>query len=153
MRVSELQGINLHDIDFDNCSIIITRKGGNISTIYFSDEAKEPLYEYYMYRKNIEGVSGADALFTSAQGVRLSVRAIEKLVKKYATATLPGKGNHISPHKMRSSFAMTFYEETKDILALQRKLGHKSIAVTNIYAKATDEKMKETRNVLPPKRK
>ena len=43
---------------------------------------------------------------------------------------------------------MAFYGETKDILALQRKLGHKNITATNIYAKATDKKMQETRNIL-----
>ena len=48
---------------------------------------------------------------------------------------------------------MSYYEETTDILALQRKLGHKALAATNVYAKATDKKMQETRSVLERARK
>lgn len=149
MRVSELHGIDIQDIDFDNCSVIVTRKGGNIQTIYFSDETKYALLDYIENKRlKFPYISAADPLFTTLKGERLSIRAIEVLVKKYATATLSGKGQNISPHKMRSSFAMAFYGETKDILALQRKLGHKNITATNIYAKATDKKMQETRNIL-----
>ena len=149
MRVSELQGINIHDIDFDKCSVIIIRKGGNIQTVYFSDDTRDILYEYLSDKKvKNPTLDYSEPMFTSLKGERLTVRAIEKLVKKYAVATLPSKGSHLSPHKMRSSFAMAFYEQTKDILALQRKLGHKNITATNIYAKATDKKMEETRGIL-----
>ena len=61
---------------------------------------------------------------------------------------MPGKGKYITPHKLRSSFAMTFYGEEGDILALQRKLGHSNLQATNIYAKSTDARMKETRSVI-----
>jgi len=58
-------------------------------------------------------------------------------------ANLPAKANIISVHKLRSSFAMTFYKMTNgDILALQQRLGHKSITTTNIYAKAAELEMK-----------
>ena len=153
MRVSELHGINNHDFDFSNCSVIITRKGGNIQTIYFSDDTRDLLEEYLAYKKTkFPDMTDEAPFFVTLKGERLSIRAIEVLVKKYAVASLPGKGQKISPHKMRSSFAMEFYGETKDILALQRKLGHKNITATNIYAKATDKKMQETRNLLSNKR-
>lgn len=153
MRVSELHGINNHDFDFINCSVIVTRKGGNIQTIYFSDDTRDLLEEYLAYKKTkFPDMTDEAPFFTTLKGDRLSIRAIEVLVKKYAVASLPGKGQKISPHKMRSSFAMEFYGETKDILALQRKLGHKNITATNIYAKATDKKMQETRNLLSNKR-
>lgn len=153
MRVSELHGINNHDFDFNACSVIITRKGGNIQTIFFSDDTRDLLEEYLAYKKvKFPDMTDDAPFFVTLKGDRLSIRAIEVLVKKYAVAALPGKGNKISPHKMRSSFAMEFYGETKDILALQRKLGHKNITATNIYAKATDKKMQETRNILSNKR-
>lgn len=148
MRVSELQGIDIVDIDFENCSVIITRKGGNHQTIYFSDETSEAVKDYIEERRNKFPIANTDPLFVSLKGERLTVRAIEKLVKKYTSSALPGKGNKMSPHKMRSSFAMSYYAAEKDILALQRKMGHKSLAATNIYAKATDKKMQETRSVL-----
>ena len=153
IRVSELHGIDIGDFDFNECSVIVQRKGGNFQTVFFSDDTRDRLIEYLDERKakNID-IIPTDAFFVTLKGERLSVRAIEVLVKKYATA-IPGKGRKITPHKMRASFAMEFYTETKDILALQRKLGHKNITATNIYAKATDKKMKETRSILAEKRK
>lgn len=154
IRVSELRGINIEDLDLEKCSVIITRKGGKIQTVYFSDETTEKIQDYLLERKNKEkNLSKKDPLFVTLKGERLSVRAIEVLVKKYSESSLPGKGSKITPHKLRSSFAMGFYEETKDILALQRKLGHDGLAATNIYAKATDKKMQETRNILENRRK
>ena len=104
-------------------------------------------------RKDKEQITSKTPLFVTQSGARITVRSIERLVKKYASAAVPGKGQKISPHKLRSSFAMGFYEEEKDILALQRKMGHKSIVATNYYAKATDQKMQETRNVMADRRK
>ena len=154
MRVSELNRINIEDVDFEDCSVVIVRKGGNIQTIYFSDETKGALNDYLEERTaKLHVLAKQDPLFTTLKNERLSIRAIENLVKKYTTSSLPGIGNKLSPHKMRASFAMAYYEEEKDILALQRKLGHKNLAATNIYAKATDTKMKETRSVLENMRK
>lgn len=153
IRVSELHGIDVEDIDFDKTSVIVTRKGGNLQTIYFSDETSGCLLEYLeerMQQENAKKITGP--LFVTKQGARLSVRAIQVLVKKYSSASLPGKGSLMTPHKMRSSFAMEFYDSTKDILALQRKLGHKNLQTTNIYAKATEKKMAETRSILSEKR-
>lgn len=150
LRVSELHGIDVKDLDLERTYVIVTRKGGNHQTIYFSDSVCDLLKEYINTRPDIKP---EDPLFVTTSNHRYSVRAIQKMVKKYATISLPGKGQKISPHKMRSSFAMEFYDSEKDILALQRKLGHKNITATNIYAKATDKKMEQTRNVLEEKRK
>lgn len=152
MRVSELQGINIGDINLKNNSILILRKGGNMQTVYFSDEANEAIIALTESLKKQGAISANTPLFQS-DGQRISVRAIENMVKKYASATIKGKGRKISPHKLRSSFAMSFYESEKDILVLQRKLGHKSILSTNIYAKATNKKMQETRSVMENLRK
>ena len=74
---------------------------------------------------------------------------MEKLVKKYVGACLPAKAKSISPHKLRSSFAMSFYTASdNDLLLLKEKLHHKSISTTNIYAKASDTKKEASRNVL-----
>ncbi len=153
LRVSELRGIDIADIDFDNCSVMVTRKGNKHQNVYFSNESSDALSQYIEERKTRGPVGITDPLFVSLKGDRLTVRAIEKLVKKYTSSAIPGAGTKLSPHKMRSSFAMEFYRAEKDILALQKKLGHKSIAATNIYAKATDETMKETRSVLENSRK
>lgn len=146
MRVSELNGINIKDVGMDDCSVVVLRKGAKLQTLYFSDDTRDTIKKYLSSRKNKGNISPSDPLFVTEKGNRLSVRAIQVLVTKYVSAALPQK-RHISPHKMRSSFAMTYYEETKDILALQRKLAHSSIQTTTIYAKASDKKMQETRDV------
>ena len=151
IRVSELRGINVGDLDLEECSAVVLRKGGNIQNVYYSDACSEAINEYLNERK--EQITPKTPLFVTQSGTRITVRSIERLVKKYASAAVPGKGQKISPHKLRSSFAMGFYEEEKDILALQRKMGHKSIVATNYYAKATDQKMQETRNVMADRRK
>ena len=149
IRVSELRGINIADINFEETYVHIKRKGGKEQDIYFSDEVGDVLQEYIESRRVKDlTLSIMDPLFVSLKGERLTVRAIEKLVKKYTKSALPGIGPSLSPHKMRASFAMQFYKTEKDILALQRKMGHKELAATNVYAKATDETMKNTRSVI-----
>lgn len=153
MRVSEVHGIDIKDLDLEDCSVYIVRKGGNKQTIYFSDETATLIDEYIESRRvTCPNLGSEEPLFVTLKGDRLAVRSIEYLVKKYAKAGLPGKGQFITPHKMRSSFAMGYYEETMDILALQKKLGHESLAATNIYAKATDKKMRETRDIMAKRR-
>ncbi len=146
MRVSELHNLDIADFNSKECSVTVLRKGGNTQTLYFSDETTDLIKASLAERTML---NGDDPLFVTKKGDRLSIRAIQELVKKYTAAS----GKKLSPHKLRTSFAMEYYDETKDILDLQRKLGHKSLAATNIYAKATDKKMRETRNVMAEKRK
>ncbi len=150
MRVSELQGTDIPDFDFDHCSVIIRRKGGKFATLYYSDEARDAILLYLQEREDLEGAffDPNGPLFVTKRRTRLAVRSIEVLVKKYATSSIPGKGQIISPHKMRTSFAMTLYSAEKDLLLVQKKLGHKNIQTTTIYAKASDQQMQETRSIL-----
>lgn len=149
MRVSELHGIDIADVDLEVCSVIIIRKGGNIQTLYFSDSTRDILEEYIAERRKYdEQADGKYPLFTTTRGRRLSVRAIQDMVKKYAVAALPGKGKKISPHKMRSSFAMEFYEDQRDLIALQKKLNHKNLSTLKYYTEASDKRMRETRSVI-----
>lgn len=127
-----------------DCSLIATRKGGKHEQLYFSDATKIRLQEY-LDTKNLK--DEPEPLFTNSRGTRLSQRSIEYLTEKYASIAFPNK--HISPHKLRSTFAMYFYEQTHDLLLLKDKMGHANIATTNIYAESVKERMKETRNISP----
>ncbi len=151
MRVSEINGINISDLDLDKFSVIVTRKGGNKETLYYSDDAKDSIIDYIKEKKmKFTDIPDNAPLFSTNLDPeqRLGIRAIQKLVKKYSLAAIPGKGNKISVHKLRSSFAMSYYKARPNILELQKKLGHKNITTTNIYAKATDEQMLDTRSVI-----
>lgn len=154
LRVSEMLDTDIIDYDLKECSVIVKRKGGDIQTVYFSDECADYLEDYFEAQKIKHVVLGNSIpAFTTVTGERLGVRAVEKLVKKYVMACMPDKAKIISPHKLRSSFAMSFYEASdSNILLLQKKLNHKSITTTNIYAKASDKEMKETRSLLQGRR-
>lgn len=146
MRVSEINSIDVNMIDMEECSVVVERKGHKLQKIYFSEEVRD-LIEDYLNERNIRDnlLNTKEPLFITTSGDRLSIRAIQVLVKKYSASALPGKGQSISPHKLRSSFAMEFYGVGHDLLALQRKLGHENIVTTNVYAKATDQTMRETK--------
>ncbi len=150
LRVSEALSTDIIDYDLESCSVVTVRKGGDIQNVYYSDECAEYLNTYFdsqivKYASNDKKIPA----FTTLQGERLGVRAVEKLVKKYVEACLPEKAKIISPHKLRSSFAMSFYAASNNnILLLQKKLNHKSISTTNIYAKASEAEMIESRSIL-----
>lgn len=104
-------------------------------------------------RKGIIPKDGHEkALFLSLQGKRMSVDAIERLVKKYARMVVPNK--HITPHKLRSTYGTALYRETGDIRLVADVLGHENINTTiDYYAAIEDEHKKEAANAVDFHRK
>ena len=141
IRVSELVGINIGDIDFSINGFMVTRKGGNQAILYFSDEVEKVLKDYLAIRQEITAVSGdEDALFLSLQNKRISVRAVQVMVKKYATQAAPLK-KRLSPHKLRSTFGTNLYHETGDIYLVADVLGHSDVNTTRRhYAAMSDDR-------------
>ena len=139
IRVSECVGINLSDVDLENNAFIVTRKGGNQVVLYFPPEVAEALAEYLEERNEIETLPGhEEALFLSLQRRRITQRAVQNLVKKYAEVAAPMK-KRISPHKLRSTYATNLYNETGDIYLVADVLGHSSVDTTRKhYADMTD---------------
>ena len=138
MRVSELVGIDISDLDFDNNGVKIRRKGGNEAIIYFSDEVKVALEDYLDIRENMNPLPGhEDALFLSLQNKRMGVRSIELLVKKYSKLVTTLK--KITPHKLRSTYGTALYQETGDIYLVADVLGHKDVNTTRRHYAAIEE--------------
>ena len=139
IRVSECVGMNIGDVDLENNAFIVTRKGGNQVVLYFPPEVAEALADYLEERNGIETVPGhEDALFLSLQRRRITQRAVQNLVKKYAAVAAPLK-TKISPHKLRSTYATNLYNETGDIYLVADVLGHTSVDTTRKhYADMTD---------------
>lgn len=138
IRVSECVGIDLNDIDFKNGGIKIRRKGGNEVVIYFGPEVEIALLNYMEERELTEAVEGHEnALFLSLQRKRISVRSVEKLVKKYAQTVTQLK--KITPHKLRSTYGTALYKETGDIYLVADVLGHKDVNTTRKHYAAIDE--------------
>ena len=148
IRVSECVGLDISDVDFKNNGILIHRKGGKEVTVYFSDEVKEALQNYYDERVLILEESGHEgAFFLSMQNKRLSVRSVENLVKKYAKIISPLK--KITPHKLRSTYGTNLYKETGDIYLVADVLGHSDVNTTKKhYAAIEDDRRRSVRNVV-----
>lgn len=151
MRVSELVGLDITDIDFEDGAIHITRKGHRRDTVYMGEEIEETLSDYLNNKRlSYHPDENEKALFLSLRHKRITVRSVEVLLKKYVAAALPYRsGEKISPHKMRSTFGTTLYKETGDIKLVADTLGHRNIATTQKHYAASDTEIKRSafRNV------
>ena len=146
IRVSECVGLDIDDIDFNINGFKVIRKGGNQVVLYFSEEVANCLRKYIAERIKMKDVDQSErALFLSLQKKRISVRAVQNLVKKYSSVVTPLK--NISPHKLRSTYGTNLYKETKDIYVVADVLGHKDINTTkNHYAAMSEDVRRNAAN-------
>ena len=144
IRVSECVGLNIEDIDFSLNAFLVTRKGGDQTILYFPEQVAHALQEYLAQREEIIPLEGhEDALFLSMQKRRITQRAVQNLVKKYAQVAAPLK-RKISPHKLRSTFGTNLYQETGDIYLVADVLGHSDVNTTRRhYAAMSDAHKRE----------
>lgn len=140
IRVSECVGLDIHDVNFDVYGIKIRRKGGYEAVVYFGDEVETALLDYLEEREHIIPMEGHEnALFLSLQNRRITVRAVENLVKKYSSRVTTLK--RITPHKLRSTYGTNLYQESGDIYLVADVLGHKDVNTTRKhYAAQQDER-------------
>lgn len=147
VRVTELVGLDIGDLDFDNGAMRVIRKGGNEDMVYFGEEVEEMLRNYLDERLEMTPEPGHEnALFISQNNTRITVRSVERLVKKYAsTAT----AKRITPHKLRSTYGTALYQETGDIYLVADVLGHKNVNTTRKhYAAMKEERKRRAANVV-----
>ncbi|CAM3590836.1 tyrosine recombinase XerS [Marinicrinis lubricantis] len=147
LRVSEIYNLNIEDIDMNKKLAHVYRKGVHDQTlkqgVFFAEAGKNSLHQYLTIRQQIyQPIRGEKALFLAIprgqkQGKRMSKRAIQQMVTKYAKAF--GKP-YLSVHKLRHSFATSYYAKN-DIYKTQKQLGHSSTETTQIYAQLTDKTM------------
>lgn len=142
LRVSECVGLNTNDVDFKNNAIKVTRKGGNQVILYFSDEVKVALFDWIEVRSSNPELVDEVALFTSLQNKRITTRAVQKLVKKYAEIVTPLK--HITPHKLRSTYGTRLYHATQDIYIVADVLGHRDVNTTKKHYAAISEDIRKS---------
>lgn len=148
IRVSECVGLNRNDIDLDNLSIRVVRKGGYEDVVFFGEEVEAALRDYLQERAHKIPMAGhEEALFLSLQNRRITVRAVQNLVKKYASLVTSMK--KITPHKLRSTYGTTLYQETGDIYLVADVLGHKDVNTTRKHyaAMKEDNKRRAARTV------
>lgn len=142
IRISELVGLNLENFDFSQNAFLVTRKGGNQTTLYFSNEVATALKIWLEKRGSLGLPADEKAMFISLQNKRISVRAVENLVQKFAKQASPLK--KISPHKLRSTFGTNLYKETRDIYIVADILGHKDVNTTKKHYAAISEDIRKS---------
>lgn len=148
IRVSECVGLDLNDVDFDNLAIKVRRKGGYEDVVYFGEEVEEALLAYLEERRHMIPQEGHEnAFFISLQNRRMAVRSVENLVKKYTSLVTTTK--KITPHKLRSTYGTSLYQETGDIYLVADVLGHKDVNTTRKHyvAMKDDNKRKASKSV------
>ena len=133
IRASELVGMDLRDVHLGRQEFVVTRKGGAVDTLRFNAQVRDALAAYLALRQTQQPRPGHEnALFLSTQMKRLSVRALQDLVKKYAQLGAPLK-EHLSPHKLRSTFGTNLYLASGDINLVADILGHSSVNTTKAH--------------------
>ena len=154
MRLSELVGINLSDIDEKFESLTVTGKGNKQRKIYLNTSCKNVLQNYLSVRQIRAAESGTkikdnNALFISRLGTRISNKTIQWLVKKQLTSA-GLKDKKYSTHKLRHTAATLMYNSGNvDILVLKDILGHEQLNTTQIYTHVSDKKMKNAMDENP----
>lgn len=130
LRVSEVAGLNLADIDMGEAEMRVRGKGGKERVAPIPDGARTLLSNYLDQRMGHADIN-QQALFLNRSGNRLSVRGIQRMLKKRALAT--GADVSVTPHRLRHSFATDLLVGGVDLRAIQELLGHASLSTTERY--------------------
>ncbi len=146
MRLSELVGININDIDFEELKLNVIGKGNKERTIYLNKACVSAINDYLRVRPK-EGIKhdskfSEKALFLSERRTRISNRTVESIVTKQLMAAGLDTRKY-SVHKLRHTAATLMYQYGQvDIRALQELLGHESIATTEIYTHVSNDQVR-----------
>ncbi len=154
MRVSELVGINIRDLQPDLASLRVVGKGAKERMIYLNQACRDALAEYLPMRNGERYKTVTDpALFLSERCSRMSVQSVQWMVYKYLD--MAGYGaRHLSVHKLRHTAATLMYQTGEvDVRVLKDILGHEQLNTTQIYTHVSDNSMREAmeRNPLSKK--
>jgi integrase/recombinase XerC len=130
LRLSELVGLDLTDIDLVDRTVRVLGKGSKTRVVPVGRHAVEAISRWLLERTKLADV-GNTALFVGKLGDRISPRSVQKLVAAWAKHQ--GLGVHVHPHMFRHSFATHLLESSQDLRGVQELLGHANIATTQIY--------------------
>jgi integrase/recombinase XerD len=142
LRISELTGLDVDDLDLDEGSVRVLGKGGKEREVPVGRFAREAVDAYLTRgRPALASRSSRAALFLNQRGGRLTRQSCARLLGRYAT--LAEISRHVSLHTLRHSFATHLLEGGADVRVVQELLGHASVATTQIYTLVTKEHLRE----------
>jgi len=146
IRVSELVGLNIEDIDFIGGVAKVMGKGKKERIVPIGDIALSTIRAYLERRKkHIE----AQALFLNKSGRRITDRGVRNIIDKYIR--MAGIKQGVSPHTLRHSFATHLLDRGADLRSVQELLGHVNLSTTQIYTHLTTEKLKKVYDKAHPR--
>ena len=130
LRLAELAGLNLVDLDFADRTVRVIGKGDKPRVVPVGGPALEALRAWLAIRDGM-AAPGEQAIFVSRRGTRLAGRTVQERVRQWARRRGTPVGVH--PHMLRHSFASHMLESSGDLRAVQELLGHASISTTQVY--------------------
>jgi integrase/recombinase XerC len=149
LRVSELTGLNLDDLDLDAGLATVRGKGKRERLALLGPQAQEAIREWIGQREAIAGNRPRPAVFLNKRGSRLTARSVGRLLEKYLAQA--GLDPRTSPHTLRHSFATHLLDRGADIRSVQELLGHRSLATTQIYTHVTTHRLRDTYHKAHPR--
>ncbi|MFN4260083.1 MAG: tyrosine recombinase XerC [Gemmataceae bacterium] len=151
LRVSELTGLNMEDVDWENGALLTRGKGRRERLAMLGQPALAALRAWLDQRPRLlHGMAGVPtALFLNKRGGRLTSRSVGRLLEKYLKQA--GLDPRTSPHTLRHSFATHLLDRGADIRSVQELLGHRSLATTQIYTHVTTRRLQDSYDKAHPR--
>jgi integrase/recombinase XerC len=153
LRVSELTGLNLGDVDRKELMLRVRGKGNKERIVPYGGKAEQALEAYEPLRQDMlrkaEGRGERQAVFLNHLGARLTQRSVARIVKKYAR--LANVNWDLHPHSLRHAFATHLLADGADLRAIQELLGHSSLSTTQRYTHATIRQLLEVFDKAHPR--
>jgi integrase/recombinase XerC len=150
LRLAELAGLNLRDVDFHDQLVLVTGKGNKQRVCPIGKAAIEALRHWLSKRDQAKDLSDS-ALFVSEQGRRLGVRAIQQRLSHWGKQH--GISDRVHPHRLRHAFASHMLESSGDLRAVQELLGHADISTTQIYTHVNFQQLSKVYDEAHPRAK
>jgi integrase/recombinase XerC len=151
LRVSELTGLDLEDIDLDGGTAIVRGKGRKERLALLGQAATAALTRWLSERERLLVRLGrsSSAVFLNKNGTRLTPRSVGRLMHKYRAAA--GVDAEATPHTLRHSFATHLLDNGADIRSVQELLGHQSLSTTQIYTHVTTKRLQDSYRKAHPR--
>lgn len=149
IRVSELCGLDVADINFEEMSIRVIGKGNKERIVPFGAPCRGAMEKWISLRSSIKSVEKQPALFLGARGKRIDARVVREVV--YKTIEALGEIEKLGPHAIRHSAATHMMESGADLRTLQEILGHSNLSTTQIYTHVSVKRLQDVFNQAHPR--
>lgn len=149
LRVSELTGLDLDDVDLDAATLTVRGKGRRERLALLGTPALEAFNRWLEVRPTLLRKKATSAVFLNKNGGRLSARSVGRLLEKYLAVV--GLDPRASPHTLRHSFATHLLDAGADIRSVQELLGHRSLGTTQVYTHVTTHRLQDSYRKAHPR--